>query len=432
MGTIIQHYLFNYKTINAPSDLDRLRLALQYITDDKLLEMLSKKRGKGRDDYPIVPVWNSILAGIIFQHKDIESLRRELQRNGELRDICGFDPLKGKDAVPTSSAYSRFFKLLLANKDKIDEMFYELVKEAGREFKKFGEAVAVDSKALKSGCKKDRDANHGRKEYIIEKTDGTTYNKITKWFGYKIHALIDVITELPIEFKITTASESDMNNLLPLIEKLKNNCPEIYKELKYVMADRGYDSEPNNRSLVMDYNVIPIIDIRNMWKEEKGKTRLLNEEKADNIVYDFRGDIFCQCIRTDEIRPLVNKGYETERMCRKYICPVKAYGIECECRKECEHYNKIVRVKIEEDMRLFPPIPRNSYKWERLYKKRTAIERVFSRLAGSYQIELRRISGKKKVELWTELSFIVMLTMAIGHAKEGRIGSIRSLIKTAA
>jgi hypothetical protein len=29
--------------------------------------------------------------GIVFQHKTTESLRRELMRNGQLRQICGFD-----------------------------------------------------------------------------------------------------------------------------------------------------------------------------------------------------------------------------------------------------------------------------------------------------------------------------------------------------
>jgi len=75
-------------------------MVMQSMPDEELMQSIEGARGKGRDDYPVRPVWNSILAGIVFGHASIESLRRELLRNGELRHLCGFDPLKGITAVP--------------------------------------------------------------------------------------------------------------------------------------------------------------------------------------------------------------------------------------------------------------------------------------------------------------------------------------------
>ena len=46
------------------------------------MQTLEAARGRGRDDYPVRAMWNSVLAGIVFQHPSIESLRRELSRNG--------------------------------------------------------------------------------------------------------------------------------------------------------------------------------------------------------------------------------------------------------------------------------------------------------------------------------------------------------------
>lgn len=80
------------------------------IPDELLIQKLESHRGNGRDDYPVRATWNSILAGIVFQHDSTESLRHELSRNGELRDECGFDPIMGSDAVPTSSAYTHFLE----------------------------------------------------------------------------------------------------------------------------------------------------------------------------------------------------------------------------------------------------------------------------------------------------------------------------------
>jgi len=87
--------LFSWKNVESKSNLDRLSLVLEALPDESLMEKLESRRGKGRDDYPVRAIWNSILAGVVFQHESMESLRREISRNGQLRDLCGFDPLGG-------------------------------------------------------------------------------------------------------------------------------------------------------------------------------------------------------------------------------------------------------------------------------------------------------------------------------------------------
>ena len=89
MAIIPQLPLFAWDQIEALGDLDRLRLALDYLPDGPLVERLEVLRGHGRDDYPVRAIWNSVLAGVVFQHSSIESLRRELKRNGQLRYVCG-------------------------------------------------------------------------------------------------------------------------------------------------------------------------------------------------------------------------------------------------------------------------------------------------------------------------------------------------------
>jgi len=79
MAIIPQKQLFSWKEIENLGDLDRLRLVLDYLPDEQLMRALELQRSKGRDEYPIRAVWNSILAGVVFQHNSIESLRRELR-----------------------------------------------------------------------------------------------------------------------------------------------------------------------------------------------------------------------------------------------------------------------------------------------------------------------------------------------------------------
>jgi len=93
MAIIPQIKLFGWEEIEELGDLERLHLVLEYMPDEELMQILARERKNGRDDYPVRAMWNSVLAGIVFQHASIESLRRELSRNGQLRDMCGF---KGK------------------------------------------------------------------------------------------------------------------------------------------------------------------------------------------------------------------------------------------------------------------------------------------------------------------------------------------------
>ena len=112
MAIISQRQLFSWKEIKNLADLERFSLLLEHLPDERLMQVLEARRGRGRDDYPVRPVWNSILAVIVYQHPSIESLRRELMRNGQLCMLCGFDLFKGIAAIPSSNAYTNFLKLL--------------------------------------------------------------------------------------------------------------------------------------------------------------------------------------------------------------------------------------------------------------------------------------------------------------------------------
>ena len=119
MAIIEQKQLFGWKEIEFLGDLERLYLALNNLPDENLMRVLEKKRGAGRDDFPVRVMWNSVIAGIVYQHTGVESLIRELLRNGQLREVCGFDVFKGAEAIPQSWNYSRFLKNLLDTMEEI-------------------------------------------------------------------------------------------------------------------------------------------------------------------------------------------------------------------------------------------------------------------------------------------------------------------------
>ena len=55
-----------------------------------------------------------------------------------------------------------------------------------------------------------------------------------------------------------------------------------------------------------------------MWKDGE-KTKQLNTKKAQNIIYDYKGTVFCHCPKTGEIRRMAYGGFEEKRETLKYF-----------------------------------------------------------------------------------------------------------------
>jgi hypothetical protein len=88
-----------------------------------------------------------------------------------------------------------------------------------------------------------------------------------------------------------------------------------------------------------------------------------------------------------------------------------------------------LRRQLSQDRRVFTPLARSSYQWKTQYKKRTAVERVNSRLDVSFGFEHHFFRGLKKMRLRVGLALAVMLAMALGRAKEKRLDMLRSLAR---
>ena len=95
-------------------DLVRGKYIIENVPDEEIIKKLKEIRGKGRNEYPIVPIWNSILIMPILECSSVEQLRRELSRNSDLRKLCGFndaDYYFGRcKLVPPAKAYSNMMK----------------------------------------------------------------------------------------------------------------------------------------------------------------------------------------------------------------------------------------------------------------------------------------------------------------------------------
>ena len=123
--------LFTWREVEATSELDRFLLVKDRLPDTEIVQGLKRRRGKGRNDYPVVAMWNALLAGVVFQHTSMASLLRELRRNAGLRELCGFDPTLGAAAVPDEHNMSRFLGNAIELEPLIQGMFQTLAAAMG-------------------------------------------------------------------------------------------------------------------------------------------------------------------------------------------------------------------------------------------------------------------------------------------------------------
>ena len=425
-----QQELFGWYEVEGLGDLERLKLVTESVPDEDMMRKLEIERGLGRDDYPVRAMWNATLAGIVFQHPSAESLLRELRRNGQLRFICGFNK------APTSWAFSRFLAKLLGLEDEIIDIFDRLVNKLMVLLPDFGEHLAIDGKKLLTHAKpgkgektedgrRDIDADFGMKVYQGKREDGTMWEKIVSWFGYRLHLVVDSKYELPVAFNVTKASLGEAPQAHALLDDLEDDHPDLLRRCKYFTADRGYDGSELICRLWDDYGIKPVIDIRNMWKDGE-ETRLL--ENRDNVVHDYRGNVYCYCPLTGTRREMAYGGFEWDRETLKYRCPAEHFGINCAGKEKCP-VAKSLRIPLAEDRRVFTPVARSSYKWKDLYDMRSAVERVNGRIDSVYGFENHYIRGHKKMKVRVSLAFCVMLAMAVGRIKENQAEHMRSLLK---
>ena len=428
MAMITQISIFdNTEVYDNLGDLERVKLILDNIPDDKLLEAIRKERDvKGRKGIPLEALMNIYWAKKILQHRTMAQMLRELSRNSQLRKICGLQ----NDEIPSKYVMTRFMKKLKKHRNLIKEIFYTQRNELAEVKKDFGRNIGVDGKYIDSYAKKenknkkidgrrDTDAKYGVKEKYYTDEKGNEKIKKETHYGYRVHLMADVDYELPIDYEIETANEAEGKMFKKMLDKKENK--EILKRTESATADKGYDDKKILEKLEKR-NILPIIDKRKMNKEEK--------EIKRNVYYDDLGHVYCYSPWTAEKREMAYDGYDKIREAHAYKCPVKAYGIECKGCEECPVKTK-VRIKRSVNPRVFTEVARNTYKWKKKYNKRVALERINGRLDNGYEFENHTIRGKAKMEVEIHIAMSIMMTIALVNARVGKEEQMRSLVKCA-
>jgi hypothetical protein len=430
--------LFAWGELQDCPTLSTIAEFLRTVPDQPLLDGLSQARGHGRDDYPVSRLWRVVLLSILLRHHSFTDCLAELHRNPTL---CRLIDITSEDQIPSSANLSRFLDVLgqPPHLDALRQVFDALVRPLGQAVPQLGRHTAGDATALNARPKANPKAvqaevdqglpqpSGGRKEYTDEQG---TVTKVVEWFGYKLHLLVDIKHEVAVAYHVTDTKAGDNERIEALADQAQANLPE--GRIQTLAYDKAADDE-HVHEILHARNIKPVIQNRALWKSEPERV-LPGGRYPLHLIHDEAGTVHCyDTVSNPPVRHrMAYMGYEKDRGTLKYRCPAHHEGWACPSEEKCntgKEFGLIARLPCEFDLRRFPAIPRATKEFERLYRGRTAVERVNARLKIFWGADDGNVTGARRFHALVGVVMVVHLVFATLLAKaprwEGTLGQTR-------
>jgi hypothetical protein len=287
-----------------------------------------------------------------------------------------------------------------------------------------GDGSALPSGANPNGkpscdCRKDGifKCNHHR--YYSDATANWGYDSYRDcyYFGhtYYQHIINHNGHDLPMHINIASASETDFTQSMKDFDRLMKALKEhgLDWKISNVVYDAGHDSLGNYEYLMKNH-ITPVIALnprKGTHPSPSGSAERVNE---DGVPVCSAGMLMRLC------------GYVKKKHRIVYNCPVKrpthrngqhlwnTFPDECPHKVLCDNVTKmgpVVYIKSTDDPRLYPPLPRNSPKFNELMDKRSCCERSNSTKKVTYHL------GERPCRSDTHYLVRLYLVSIIEHAR---------------
>jgi len=430
--------LFPWDELSDSPSLQAIRALLASIPDERLLSLLAQRRHHGCDKYPVRVLWGCLLLAILLRYPSMEACLEELRRNAGLRLLID---IEREQDVPHGWNLSRFLAVL-GQEPFLAELvclFDVMVRHLGEAIADLGRHTAGDATALSGRLDPDEgrraeeaeqglpQPSGGRKEYTDD--DGKV-TKVIEWFGYKLHLLVDVKHEVALAYHITDTKAGDNEEVEALLAHSQANLPE--GRIETMAYDKAAD-DVKVHEVLAEAGVKPVIQNRACWPKDGEREKVIGGRIPLHIVHDEAGTVHCYDTSEPPVRRAMSyMGHEKSRGTLKYRCPAQVEGFACPAQERCnagKSYGLTVRVPQEIDLRRFPAIPRATKQFERLYKGRTAVERVNGRLKVFWGLDDGNVVGARRFHAHVGAVMVVHLAFATQLARqqqnEGSFGKMK-------
>jgi transposase len=353
---------------------------------------------RGPKGYDKESLFKALIGMQVSQIPTIKELVNRLHCDPVFKCICGFEYTK----TPSTSTFSIFIEVL--SKTNVLERTYRRMMTKARTLGLIDASnVAIDASKINA-------YEHAIPKTKIPENNPShpnwggkldTNGNFIKWFGWKMHALVDTVSGLPISYIITPANIADMDVALPLIEKMKDDYNGIFQPNYYLM-DAGYDKPEIYQTIYQTYKGQAIIPLN--WRNTK--------VPPDGVNFD--GQLICPMNF-----PYVYGGNDNGTI--RLLCPHVKGKCDCPmgstwCTSAKSGY--VGKARIKENPRFITTPFRGTDKYQKLYNERTSVERTFGDLKENYAVDNLRVATMKKAKLFMDISCISLLADRLFKASE--------------
>ena len=337
----------------------------------QLIADLGETRWTGRPGYPIRTMVGAALVKAVYVLPTWTRTARLIAEHDALREAIG--------GAPSHWACYRFAAKLREHGDVLASCISRVLASLHDANPGMGETVAIDGSDLPAYANGQRyvkrggelrkrfadpDASWGHRSSISTRSGGGYY-------GFKVHACVDIATGLPVAWQVETAKDSE----IPVVPDLLDSAVERGFTPGIAVLDRGYDTEALY-TLLEGRDIRPVIPLRQTPAVKAGKHK---PPSCDHGEWTFAGA-------------------DTKRGAAKYRCPTG----------QCAPASQWVKAS-----RLHTLIPRGTDRWKSLYHQRGAVEREFGHLKHEWAMLPLRVRRLPRVRLHVDLTILAQLASAL-------------------
>lgn len=345
-----------------------------------LVADLQATRWTGRPGYPIRVMVGMALAKSMYALPTWTRTVALVTEHAALRKALG---CRSVESVPSVDACYRFTRKLCEHKGALDSCIAAVIASLHAEMPGLGEHVAIDGSDLPAYANGQRFLfNHGPERERFSDPDASWGHRSAigtrkggGFYGYKVHAVVDTHSGLPLSWVVATAKDAEV----PVVPALLDKLPGYGIRASVAIADKGYDVAPFYDGCEAR-GIRPVVPLRETPFVKAGKAA---PPKCDHGVWTFAGS-------------------DAKRGAAKSRCP----------SGECSPAS--VWVKAD---RLHTLIPRETDRWKTLYRTRTGVEREFGRLKNEWAMLPLRVRRIERVTLHVDLTILARLASALVDAR---------------
>jgi hypothetical protein len=414
-------------------------------------------------EYSLSSMLTAFIVQKILGISEIELLVNILNLSSELRSLCEFS------TVPHESQFSRFKSNFIQHIHSFFNHLVDITEPICRKLNsELSKIIIADTTGIEAYVKennpkyfesllntgkvaKKKNSNIVPHKFACSKMPKQTFAnpkiKLSYINGHYCYALkattlvnglgilrhIDFNDTQSMDFENNSSGEQakdeyDSKTLIPIMRRYFA----MHKDFKYnyFLGDAAYDCDDNYKYLIKDCNTIPIIPI--------------NPRNSSDLPqpsgFTDNGVPLCP---KDSSLPMKFDGVTREKgrsMRVKWLCPKSKkvringktkYILSCENPCTSSPCGRIYHPTINKDFRLNCPIPRNTEKWNNLYKIRTITERtnnIIKHPLGLSTLKINKTDSLKAELLLAGITQLITVIISYKINNKDNILSIKSLV----